>query len=67
LKLADLRRAGRSPQLPLSLQLPQGDLVVQRWLRVLPNRRYVGVAGGQGRPGLAKLLVGRKAGRDNRR
>jgi len=67
LKLADLRRAGRSPQLPLTVQLPQGDLVVQRWLRVLPNRRYVGVAVWQGRPVLVKLLVGANAGRDYRR
>jgi len=67
LKLAGLRRAGRTPQLPLTVQLPQGDLVVQRWLRVLPNRRYVGVAEWRGRKVLAKLLVGGKAWRHYRR
>jgi tRNA A-37 threonylcarbamoyl transferase component Bud32 len=37
-------------------------LEFHEWLRVLPGRRYVGVAQWQGRKVLAKMLVGRKAG-----
>lgn len=64
--LTELRRAGRAPRLPLAVCLPGGELVVTRWLRVLPNRRYVGVAEWQGRRVLAKLLVGKRAQRDYR-
>lgn len=67
MKLAELYRAGRSPELPLGVQLPMGELQVTYWLRVLPGRRYVGRAVWQGRQVLAKLLVGRKAERQYRR
>lgn len=63
MKLADLSTAGRSPALPLKVQLPVGELAVDQWLRVLPGRRYVGRGVWQGRPVLAKLLVGSKARR----
>jgi tRNA A-37 threonylcarbamoyl transferase component Bud32 len=55
--------AGRSPALPLDLQLPTGELQLQQWLRVLPEQRYVACAQWQGRRVLAKLLVGNKAAR----
>lgn len=55
---------GRSPDLPLTLQLHTGDaLVITQWLRVLPEQRYVGRATWQGRSVLAKLFVGPKAQR----
>ena len=55
---------GRSPQLPLALELVAPDtLQIEQWLRVLPGQRYVGVALWQGRKVLAKLLVGGKAER----
>lgn len=55
---------GRSPALPLVLELGAGRVLqVEQWLRVLPGQRYVGVARWEGRKVLAKLLVGRKAGR----
>ncbi|MBZ5757416.1 serine/threonine protein kinase [Pseudomonas sp. S5(2021)] len=63
MKLADLVTAGRSPALPLVLALPDGELSVNRWLRVLPGQRYVGRARWQGRDVLAKLLVGTRAER----
>ena len=63
MKLHELSRAGRDPELPLPLQLPDGRLDLLQWLRVLPNRRYVARAEWQGRQVLAKLLVGRKARR----
>ena len=62
MRLDELSSAGRDPGLPLSLQLPEAELVFHQWLRVLPGRRYVGVAQWQGRKVLAKVLVGRKAG-----
>jgi hypothetical protein len=67
LALAELSRAGRSPQLPLSIELADAAgpaiLVLLRLLRVLPGQRYVGVAEWRGRKVLAKLLVGGKAAR----
>ncbi|AOE87816.1 lipopolysaccharide kinase InaA family protein [Pseudomonas sp. TCU-HL1] len=60
--LAELARAGRSPQLPIRLDIA-GGLELQSLLRVLPGQRYVGVALWQGRKVLAKLLVGGKAER----
>ena len=63
MKLLELARAGRSPALPLSVTLPDGELLLQQWLRVLPGQRYVGRAHWQGREVLAKLLVGAKAER----
>lgn len=65
MKLAELARAGRSPALPLQIQLGDGagaaSLTLQSLLRVLPGQRYVGVAQWRGRKVLAKLLVGRNA------
>jgi tRNA A-37 threonylcarbamoyl transferase component Bud32 len=67
MKLAELARAGRSPALPLQIQLDDGagaaSLTLQCLLRVLPGQRYVGVAQWHGRKVLAKLLVGRNAAR----
>ncbi len=65
--LADLARAGRSPQLPLQVELADAagssTLLLEQLLRVLPGQRYVGVAVWRGRKVLAKLLVGNKAPR----
>ena len=63
MQLAELAEAGRTPLLPQPLQLPGGDLQLQQLLRVLPGQRYVALAQWQGRPVLAKLLVGNKAAR----
>jgi tRNA A-37 threonylcarbamoyl transferase component Bud32 len=63
MQLAELQHVGRTPELPLTLQLKDETLVVERLLRVLPGQRYVGVARWQGRRVLAKLLVGGKAER----
>lgn len=61
IKLEALSGAGRSPEVPLRLQLPHGQLCIHRWMRVLPKHRYVGVAEWQNRLVLVKLLVGRKS------
>ena len=63
MNLMELARAGRSPELPLTVTLPAGELTLRQWLRVLPGQRYVGKAEWQGREVLAKLLVGSKAER----
>jgi len=63
MQLAELAEVGRTPLLPQPLQLPGGDLQLQQLLRVLPGQRYVALAQWQGRPVLAKLLVGNKAAR----
>nr|WP_312230360.1 lipopolysaccharide kinase InaA family protein [Pseudomonas sp.] len=64
MKLASLTQVGRSPELPLLIELPAGQpLEMSRLLRVLPGQRYVGQAQWQGRTVLAKLLVGSKAER----
>lgn len=67
MKLVELARAGRSPALPLQIQLDDAagtsSLTLQSLLRVLPGQRYVGVAQWRGRKVLAKLLVGRNAAR----
>jgi tRNA A-37 threonylcarbamoyl transferase component Bud32 len=61
--LGQLRHAGREPALPMTIELAGEPLQLQRWLRVLPGRRYVGVGLWQGRRVFAKLLVGRGAER----
>ena len=65
--LGQLTHAGRTPKLPLHVQLEDGagpaTLTLQTLLRVLPGQRYVGVAQWRGRTVLAKLLVGSKAAR----
>src|SRR5690554_1297825 len=66
MKLSQL--TGRAPQLPLTLTLDNGQSVlVQQWLRVLPEQRYVARAQWQGCDVLGKLLVGPKAARQYQR
>lgn len=71
MRLASLGQAGRSPALPLTLELADAagsaELTLESLLRVLPGQRYVGRAEWRGRPVLAKLLVGDKAARHFRR
>lgn len=64
MNLAELARSGRTPSLPLSLELGDGErLELHSLLRVLPGQRYVGRATWRGRAVLAKVLVGSKAWR----
>ncbi|MBC9249149.1 serine/threonine protein kinase [Pseudomonas alcaligenes] len=71
MKLAALAASGRTPSLPLQVELADAagpaTLQVERLLRVLPGQRYVGVAQWRGRTVLAKLLVGERAARHFRR
>ncbi|KAF1070306.1 MAG: 3-deoxy-D-manno-octulosonic acid kinase [Pseudomonas citronellolis] len=71
MKLSALRGAGRAPTLPLRVELADGagpaELRLDRLLRVLPARRYVGMGKWRERTVLAKLLVGRKAARQFQR
>jgi tRNA A-37 threonylcarbamoyl transferase component Bud32 len=65
--LSELKSAGRTPTLPITLALADAagpaDLQLLTLLRVLPGQRYVGAGIWRGRPVLAKLLVGAKAAR----
>jgi tRNA A-37 threonylcarbamoyl transferase component Bud32 len=67
MQLSDLKNAGRTPALPLTITLADAagpaDLQLLSLLRVLPGQRYVGAGVWRGRPVLAKLLVGSKAAR----
>ncbi|SFO73046.1 Lipopolysaccharide kinase (Kdo/WaaP) family protein [Ectopseudomonas composti] len=63
MQLGELSHAGRTPEMPLTLQVAHDPLVLERLLRVLPGQRYVAFARWQGRSVLAKLLVGDKAQR----
>ncbi|TRO26516.1 serine/threonine protein kinase [Ectopseudomonas mendocina] len=63
MRLSELAEAGRSLELPLTLQIDGEPLLLERVLRVLPGQRYVAQARWQGRSVLAKLLVGSKAQR----
>lgn len=63
MRLGELSKGGRNPVLPMNIQLPDSELYLQSWLRVLPGQRYVAVARWQGRQVLAKLFVGEKAQR----
>lgn len=67
MRLSQLKTAGRTPELPLSLELADAagpaQLQLLSLLRVLPGQRYVGAGVWRGRPVLAKLLVGSKAAR----
>ncbi|MGE6993420.1 lipopolysaccharide kinase InaA family protein [Pseudomonas sp. NPDC047961] len=67
LKLGELAKAGREPSLPLVLELPSGEMLIDSWLRVLPGQRYVARAEWEGRKVLVKVLVGDKAGRHYQR
>lgn len=62
MQLGELTQCGRQPTLPMALDL-DGELLLERLLRVLPGQRYVGLARWRGRVVLAKLLVGSKAER----
>lgn len=68
MRLSELQTAGRSPDLPLSLELSDAagsaQLQVLSLLRVLPGQRYVGAGVWRGRTVLAKLMVGSKAARN---
>ncbi len=67
MRLSDLKNAGRTPELPMSLTLADAagsaELTLLTLLRVLPGQRYVGAGVWRGRTVLAKLLVGSKAAR----
>ena len=67
MRLSELKNAGRTPALPLSIALADAagpaELQLLSLLRVLPGQRYVGAGIWRGRPVLAKLLVGQKAAR----
>jgi tRNA A-37 threonylcarbamoyl transferase component Bud32 len=63
MNLRDLAHAGRSPSLPVQVELPEGSLTLLSLLRVLPGQRYVGEAQWQGHRVLAKLFVGARAER----
>ncbi|WLI07231.1 lipopolysaccharide kinase InaA family protein [Pseudomonas sp. FP597] len=67
MRLSELKKAGRTLSLPLTLDLADavgpGQLQLLSLLRVLPGERYVGAAVWRGRAVLAKLLVGSKAAR----
>lgn len=67
MRLSELKNAGRTPTLPMSIALADAagpaELQLLSLLRVLPGQRYVGAAVWRGRPVLAKLLVGHRAAR----
>ncbi|WP_341960376.1 lipopolysaccharide kinase InaA family protein [Pseudomonas sp. RC10] len=67
MRLSELKNAGRTPTLPMSIALADAagpaELQLLSLLRVLPGQRYVGAGIWRGRPVLAKLLVGSKAPR----
>ncbi|WP_369989280.1 lipopolysaccharide kinase InaA family protein [Pseudomonas xanthosomatis] len=67
MRLSELKAAGRSPALPLSVTLADAagpaDLQLLSLLRVLPGQRYVGAGIWRGTKVLAKLLVGSHAAR----
>lgn len=58
-----LRSQGRQPPLPLSLALPQGELHIEQWLRILPRKRLVGRGLLNGQPVLVKLFIAQAAAR----
>ncbi|SDW97441.1 Lipopolysaccharide kinase (Kdo/WaaP) family protein [Pseudomonas syringae] len=67
MRLSELKNAGRTPELPMSLSLADAagtaELQLLTLLRVLPGQRYVGAGVWRGRSVLAKLLVGDRAAR----
>ena len=68
MRLSELQHAGRTPGLPLSIELADAagpaSLQLLTLLRVLPGQRYVGAGVWRGRTVLAKLMVGSKAARE---
>jgi len=71
MQLSELKDTGRSPSLPLAINLADAagsaELQLLSLLRVLPGQRYVGAGVWRGRPVLAKLLVGSNAARQFQR
>lgn len=67
MKLSALTQAGRTPDLPLVIDLSMGELTFTHLLRVLPNQRYVGKAIWQDKTVLAKLFVGSRASKHYQR
>ena len=71
MRLSELQKAGRTPSLPLSIELADAagpaQLQLLSLLRVLPGQRYVGAGVWRGRTVLAKLMVGSKAARNFQR
>jgi tRNA A-37 threonylcarbamoyl transferase component Bud32 len=67
LRLSELAKAGRNPSLPLALDIPSGEMLIEYWLRVLPGQRYVARAVWRGRQVLVKVLVGDKSARHYQR
>jgi tRNA A-37 threonylcarbamoyl transferase component Bud32 len=67
MRLSELKQAGRTPEVPLSITLADAagsaELQLLSLLRVLPGQRYVGAGIWRGRTVLAKLLVGPSAAR----
>ncbi|MBA1188748.1 serine/threonine protein kinase [Pseudomonas entomophila] len=67
MRLSELKQAGRTPTVPLSIPLADAagsaELQLLSLLRVLPGQRYVGAGIWRGRTVLAKLLVGPSAAR----
>jgi Ser/Thr protein kinase RdoA (MazF antagonist) len=62
IRFSELVDAGRELALPACVELPGvAPLRLERLLRALPGRRYVGAGFWNGQKVLAKLLVGRKA------
>ncbi|MBT8420817.1 MAG: serine/threonine protein kinase, partial [Gammaproteobacteria bacterium] len=60
--IEDLPHTGRKPPAPVCIVLGEDNqLDVDRWLRILPGKRYVGRAIWKGRQVLVKLFVGPKA------
>ncbi|MDX9742076.1 MAG: lipopolysaccharide kinase InaA family protein [Gammaproteobacteria bacterium] len=56
--VAALRRAGRSPTLPLQLALDDGRMLsIDKLLRVLPGKRLTGIGTLDGQTVLAKLFI----------
>ncbi len=67
LTLASLRSGGRSPALPATLTLVEGDILLQRWLRVLPGKRLVAAGERDGQAVVVKLFVSPAAQRHAQR
>lgn len=58
MNLQSLGRSGRTPTLPITLDLPEGTVQLQQWLRTLPGKRYVARGEQNGKTVLAKLWIG---------
>lgn len=65
--LAALVAGGRLPLLPGLLPTSAGELVLQRWLRVLPGKRLVAAGELNGQAVVAKLFIARAASRHAQR